>query len=153
MARWTRTLGAVVISALAFAATPAFAGTEDDLRDRLEAANAAVANFETHEMADEAALEMGQARLEIAEVQGKISAADYGWATIVLNRLEARVELIESIMERATVEQLADQRETDLFDMTNEADEAQLELETVQQRRQQLQDDVAVIVDQMNAEK
>ncbi len=151
MTHWTLKLA--LVATFAFAAVPAMAGAADDLQDRLEAANASIAQFDTHELADEASLELAQARLEIAEVQGKLSASDTAWATIVLNRLEARVDLIDSMLERATVEQLADQRETDLFEMTAAADEAQLQLETMQQRRQQLQDDVSAIVDQMNSEK
>lgn len=141
-----------LIAALLMAA-PAQARGDDDLQDRLEEASVTVATLETHDMADEAALEFGQARLEIAEVQGKLTAGDYGWATIVLNRLEARIDLIESELEAATVSSLADQRETELFEITVEADETQLELEALQLRRQTLQDAVGVIVEQMNAEE
>ncbi len=145
--------GTGTLLALVLAAAPAAARVGDDeLQDRLEEASANVASLETHEMADEAALEFGQARLEIAEIQGKLTAGDYGWATIVLNRLEARIDLIESELEASTVSDLADQRETELYEITVEADERQLELETVQLRRQSLQDAVGVIVEQMEAE-
>lgn len=146
-------LGTAALVAIALAAAPAAARGDDDLQDRLEEASAAVATLEIHEMADGAALEFGQARLELSEVQGKIAAGDYGWATIVLNRLEARIDLIESELEASTVSSLADQRETELYEITVEADERQLELETVQLRRQSLQDAVGVIVEQMEAEE
>ncbi|MFT6397381.1 MAG: hypothetical protein ACJAYU_002134 [Bradymonadia bacterium] len=146
-------LGSGTLLTVVLAAAPAAArGGADDLQDRLEEASTSVASLETHEMADDAALEFGQARLEIAETQGKLTAGDYGWATIVLGRLEARIDLIESELEASTVSGLADQRETDLYEITVEADERQLELETVQLRRQTLQDAVGVLVEQMEAE-
>lgn len=147
----TRTIWLVLT--LLFASAPALArDATDDVRTRLEAANAELSTLETHEHADEAALEFGQARLEVAEVQGKLSASDYAGAATVLNRLEARLDLINATLERVTVEVLADQRETDLYAMQTEADEKQIELESAQLRRQQLQDEVTVIVEQMNAE-
>lgn len=152
MMKWiARQLGLVM--ALILVAAPAFARDSDDLQERLEDANVRLTTLETHEYADEAAAEFGQARLEVADAQGKLSISDYGWATIVINRLEARLDLIESTLERATIEALADQRETELFEMQTEADERQLELEAAQQLRQQLQDQVSQVVDQMNAEQ
>ena len=133
-----KTLGAFGLSLglIMSAAMPAMArGTEDDLRDRLEEANARLVQLETHEMSDEAAAEFGQARLEVSEIQGKLTTQDWGWAMIILNRLEARLDLAESVLDRATVEELADQRETELFDMQTEADNLQIELESLQQRR------------------
>ena len=132
---------------------PASARTSaEELQDRLEQASVRLTTLELDEHADAAALEFGQARLEIAEAQGQLTADDYGAAAILLARLEARIDLIESAIQRDTVESLADQRETDLFDMQTEADEAQLLVETLQQQRHALQDDVETIVDQMNAE-
>lgn len=145
-------IGTGSLIAALIAAAPALARGDDDLQDRLEEASVTLAGLETHELADEAALEFGQARLEVAEVQGKLTAGDYGWATIVLNRLEARISLIESELEAATVTSLADQRETELYAITTEADERQLELESIQLRRQSLQDAVGTIVQQMEAE-
>ncbi|MCB9507600.1 MAG: hypothetical protein H6698_06795 [Myxococcales bacterium] len=139
--------------ALVLAAAPsaAFArDVEDELRDVLEEVNARLARLGTSEYADDAALEIGQAQLEIAEAQGKITAADYGWATIIINRVSARLELIESIEQRAEVDDIAQQRETELYSITQEADESQIELEQLQLRRGQLQDDVAEIVAAMN---
>lgn len=141
-------LAAVVLAAPAMARDSA-----EQLQDRLEAANADLTTLQTHEFADEVAAEFGQARLEIAEAQGKLTVADYGNAAIIISRLEARLALIESGLERATIEELADQRETELFEIQTEADERQLELEAAQQRRQQLQDEVSIIVDQMNSEQ
>lgn len=146
-------IGTGSLIAALIAAAPALARGDGDLQDRLEEASVTLATLETHDLADEAALEFGQARLEVAEIQGKLTAGDYGWATIVLNRLEARISLIESELEASTVAELADQRETELYEITTEADERQLELETIQLRRQSLQDAVGVIVEQMDAEE
>jgi hypothetical protein len=146
-------IGTGSLIAALLCAAPALARQSDDLQDRLEEASVAVATLETHDMADDAALEFAQARLEISEIQGKLTTGDYGWATIVLNRLEARIDLIEAEVEAATVSSLADQRETELFEIMVEADEQQLALEAIQHRRQSLQDAVSVIVEQMNAEE
>lgn len=141
------------VAALTLLAAPAAAReSAQDLQRRLEDANVLITTLETHEYADEAAAEFGQARLEVAEAQAKLTLSDYGWATIIINRLEARLSLIESTLERATIEHLADQRESELFDIQSEADRKQIELETAQQQRQQLQDEVSAIVDQMNTE-
>ena len=88
--------------------------SSEELQERLEEANAKLTTLEIHEFSDEAAIEFGQARLEVAEIQGKLTAADYGWAAIVVSRLEARLDLVESVLERAMTEELAEQRETDL---------------------------------------
>ncbi len=132
---------------------PAAEARDNDYSDRLETANAMLTRLETHDYADEAAQEFGQARLEVAEAQAKITGEDYARAEIVLNRLESRLMLAESILERATIEELADQRETEQFDMMTEADNIQVDLETAQQQRQVLQDEVSAIVDQMEAEQ
>jgi hypothetical protein len=71
----------------------------------------------------------------------------------VLIRLESRLMLAQSILERATIEQLSDQRETELFDMMTEADGVQIELESEQAQRQQLQDEVTAIINQMEADQ
>lgn len=126
---------------------------DDDYTDRLESANALLTRLETHDFADEAAQEFGQARLEVAEAQAKITGEDYARAEIILNRLESRLMLAESILQRATIDQLADQRETEQFEMMTEADTIQVELEAAQQQRQLLQDEVAAIVEQMEAEQ
>lgn len=123
-----------------------------EFRGQIEELNATLTRLETHDFADEAAAEFGQARLEVAEAQGKITAEDYARARIILMRLESRLMLAESILDRATIEQLADQRETELFEMMTEADAVQVELEAKRQRRQELQDDVTQIISTLESQ-
>jgi hypothetical protein len=125
---------------------------ESDYRDRLEQANSELVRLEAHEFSAEAGQEFGQARLEVAEAQAQITAEDFARAEILLMRLEARLRLADSILERATIEALADERETEQFDMMSEADNVQIELHSAQQQRQQLQDNVGAIIAQMEAE-
>lgn len=146
------TLCAVAIAFGSFGSAEA-RDSPGDFRDQIEELNAKLTRLETHDLADEAASEFGQARLEVAEAQGKITAEDYARARIILMRLESRLMLAESILERATIEQLADQRETELFEMMTAADDVQIDLEAAQQRRQQLQDNVTVIIEQMEADQ
>lgn len=123
-----------------------------EYRERLEEANGELIRLEAHDFADEASQEFGQARLEVAEAQAQITGEDYARAAILLMRLEARLRLANSILERATIEALADERETEQFTMMSEADSVQIELQSAQQQRQQLQDNVGAIITQMEAQ-
>lgn len=120
-----------------------------DIRRRVEDINVEIADLEVHEHADSATREFAQARLEITDVQSQVAREEIAQAEVVLRRLEARVNLIRSSLERATVEELAQQRESELLSLQQEADELMLELETAQRRRQRLQDDVSTIVENM----
>ncbi|MFT4702810.1 MAG: hypothetical protein ACI81R_000497 [Bradymonadia bacterium] len=146
----------IVFLALAFvvmASGVAEARDDQSQRALLEELNALLTQLERHDLADDAATEFGQARLEVADAQAKITAQDSARADIVLIRLESRLMLAQSILERATIEQLSDQRETELFDMMTEADGVQIELESEQAQRQQLQDEVTAIINQMEADQ
>jgi hypothetical protein len=145
---------AALAVALLVSAAPAHArGTESEIRSVLEDVNARLAQLAASDYASDASQEIEQARLEIAEVQGKLSAQDFGWASIVLNRVAARLALIESMEQRAEVDAIAEERESELFAITREADDAQIELESLQLRRTQLQDDVRAIADAMQEQR
>jgi len=119
------------------------------IRTRVEDVNVQLAQLQTHEHGDEAAQEIAQARLEITDVQNLLAQGETARSEVILRRLEARVHLIESMLERATFEQLAHQRETELFEIQAEASELQIDLETAQRQRRQLQDEVETIVESM----
>ena len=121
----------------------------DEIRERVEDLNVIMGELDTHEFSDEAAQEFAQARLEVGDVQALLLAEEVTRAEVVLRRLEARVALIESTLDRATIEDLANERETDLFEMQTEADDLQLELEAASQQRAALQEQVSVIVEAM----
>lgn len=120
-----------------------------DLRERMEDMNVELAELETHDFADESAAEFAQCRLEVGEIQGLLSRNEIGLAAIVVRRLEARMSLIESTLERATYEALAQERETELFEIQEQADALQVELLSAEQRRAALQEEVAAIVESM----
>ncbi len=124
-----------------------FSATE--LRARMEDMNVELAELETHDFSDESAAEFAQCRLEVGEIQGLLSRNEIGLAAIVLQRLEARMSLIESTLERATYEALAQERESELFEIQEQADALQVELLSAEQRRTALQDEVSAIVDSM----
>ncbi len=134
---------------------PAAASARDmnssEIRTRVEDLNIEMATLQTHDFADEAAQEFAQARIEVGDVQGLISQGEVARAEVVLRRLEARVSMIRSVLDRATVEHLADERESELLELQNEADTLQLELEAAQQQRNQLQDAVNAIIDAMES--
>lgn len=134
---------------------PAAASARDmnssEIRTRVEDLNIEMATLQTHDFADEAAQEFAQARIEVGDVQGLISQGEVARAEVVLRRLEARVSMIQSVLDRATVEHLADERESELLELQNEADTLQLELEAAQQQRNQLQDAVNAIIDAMES--
>lgn len=121
------------------------------IRTRVEDINVQLATLGTHEHADDAAQELAQARLEVTDVQGLLSQGETAQAEVTLRRLEARTFLIESIMERATIEALSYERESDLIVLQQEADSLQIDLEAAQQRRNQLRNDVSAIIEQMGA--
>jgi hypothetical protein len=124
-----------------------FSATE--IRSRMEDMNVELATLETHDYSDESAAEFAQCRLEVGEIQGLLSRNEIGLAAIVLQRLEARMSLIESTLERATYEALAQERETELFEIQEQADALQVELLSAEQRRATLQQEVAAIVESM----
>lgn len=150
-ARWIR----ATLVGLALLALPGVANARDmnssDMRTRVEDLNIEMATLQTHDFADEAAQEFAQARIEVGDVQGLLSQGEVARAEVVLRRLEARVSMIRSVLDRATVEHLADQRESELLELQNEADTLQLELEAAQQQRRQLQDAVNAIIDAMES--
>lgn len=132
-------------------ATEAYArgmsGTE--IRRRVEDINIEIADLSTNDFADEAARELAAARMEITEIQSALGRDEYTKAEVVLTTLEGRVALIRSALERAAVESLAQQRESELITITEEANELRIELETARQLRQRLQDEVSIIVENM----
>lgn len=124
----------------------------DDLRSRLEAANTRIVEHERSEFADEAASEFAAVRLEITDAQGLLAAGEVRQANSVILRIEARKRLIGSVIQRATFEALADQRESAAIEMLHEADNTQIEMESAIQRRQQLQDEVQSILETLQGE-
>lgn len=139
---------AILVTSTMAAAAETSSGS---IRTRVEDINVQLATLATHEHADDAAQELAQARLEVTDVQGLLSQGETAQAEVTLRRLEARTFLIESIMERATMEALSYERESDLILLQQEADSLQIDLEAAQQRRNQLQNDVSAIIDQMGA--
>jgi hypothetical protein len=123
--------------------------TLTSIRTRMEDLNVQMAEMETHDFADEAAGELAQCRLEVGEIQGMLARNEVGEAAIVLQRLEARMFLIQSLLERATFEDLATERETELFEIQSVADQLQIDLTSTEQRRRQMQEQVQTIVDSM----
>jgi uncharacterized protein (DUF3084 family) len=154
MVRRIRFMGGLAVLAALGTAVPVFAAETStaSVRARVEDINVELAELSTHEYADEAAQELAQARLEVTDVQGLLSQGETAQAEVTLRRLEARKFLIEALLERATMEALAYQRESELIAIQQEADELQLELEAAQQRRNQLQDQVETIIAQMGGE-
>lgn len=147
-------LGVVLLTASAVAPRSAHADVSSaDIRERVEDINVHLAELQTHEYADDAAQELAQARLEVTDVQGLLSQGEVAQAEVVLRRLEARAFLIEGLLERATVEALAYQRESELIGLQEEADNLQLDLEAAQQQRNALQNEVQSIIDQMGGEQ
>lgn len=124
----------------------------DDLRSRLEAANSRLSEHERSAYADEASTEFSQVRMEVTDAQQLLAAGETRKANSLILRIEARERLIASIVERATFEELADQRESAAIEMLNEADNAQLELESATQQRQQLQDEVHNILETLEGD-
>ena len=124
----------------------------NELRQRLEAANDRIAEHERSDYADEASSEFSQVRMEVTDAQGLLAAGESRQAQSVILRIEARERLIASIIERATFEDLADQRESAANEMLHDADTAQLELESATQRRQQLQDEVQNILETLEGD-
>jgi hypothetical protein len=119
------------------------------IRQRMEDLNVLSAQLQTHQFADEAAAEFAQTRIEVGDIQGLLARNETGQAGVVLRRLEARIFYIQSLLERAEFEDLAQQRESELFEMQQEADRLQVELTATEQQRRQLQEDVQAIVDSM----
>jgi hypothetical protein len=140
----------VLVMALS-ASVPVWAGeyTLTSIRTRMEDLNVQMAEMETHDFSDEAAGELAQCRLEVGEIQGMLARNEVGEAAIVLQRLEARMFLIESMLERATFEDLATERETELFEIQSAADQLQIDLTSTEQRRREMQGQVQTIVDSM----
>lgn len=146
-----RLLQGLVLAAVLSAVAPVWARdyTLSSIRTRMEDLNVQMAEMATHDFADEAAGEFAQCRLEVGEIQGMLARNEVGEAAIVLQRLEARIFLIDSMLERATFEDLATERETELFEIQTEADQLQVDLTSTEQRRRQMQEQVQTIVDSM----
>ena len=145
---WQRrcTAWLVVGAAALWLSAPALA---DEMRSQLEAANERLVAHEAHEHASEASSEIAQMRLMISEAQGQLAAGDRLSARGTLLRVNAVQRLIESILQRATFERLAHERESDMLQTVEETSELQLQLEVATQRRQALQDEVRAIVDRL----
>lgn len=144
----------LVVAALAVSST---ADARDlapsEIRTRVEDINAMLGEFESSPHADEVRTEIRQATLEIGEIQAKLSQDDVAGAQVTLNLLEARLGLIESAVQRALVEDLANERESELIAIQQEADQLQIDLTTAQQRREQLQGEVQQIIDAVETEQ
>jgi hypothetical protein len=120
-----------------------------EIRRRAEDLNVEIADLRTHEYADEVARELAQANTEVTDIQVKLGRDEFTQAEVVLITLEGRVAMIRSAVERAGIESLAQQRESELIEITEEANELRIELETARQLRQRMQAEVATIVESM----
>ena len=136
----------LLLSALAGSAT---ASDVEELRTRLNAAREELANAATDSMADAAALEIERARIDIDEAADRIANRLEEIAEISVIRLENRVKLINALIVQATVDSLAEERESASIEMTREADQAQVDYEGTEARRSALRDETAEILRQL----
>ncbi len=129
----------------------ASASDVEQLRSRLNASREALAQFSTDPMADSAALEIERARIDIDEATERISNQLEEIAEISVIRLENRVKLIAAMIAQATVDELADERETATIEMTREADQSQVDFEATEARRSALREETSEILRQLEA--
>ncbi|MBN1947423.1 MAG: hypothetical protein JW797_17260 [Bradymonadales bacterium] len=127
----------------------AWAANEAELRARITTARELMAQLQTDEMVDVASLELEYARIDIDEANDQLTNRRPELAEVAVIRLENRLVLIQALIEQATVDDLADQRETATIEMTREADQAQVAYEASEARRQALRQQVAEILNQL----
>lgn len=149
MSRILRRMAGLAILALVWSGSMT-ASHASDLTDRLSALNARIVEFENEEHVSTVLDDIAQMRLEVGDAQNLIRAGEQAAALGVILRIEARQRFVDSMLRRTTFETLTHQRESDYLNLLNEANELQLDLETTQQRRQALQEEVRQIVDAMN---
>ena len=94
-------------------------------------------------------IELERARGDIDEASDRLSNNREAEAEVSVIRLENRVELIAALIEQATMEALAEEREAALIEMTREADQASVEYTSTEARRSALRDEVSGIIQQL----
>lgn len=141
------TMGGLLAALLVLlAASPVFA---QGLRDRLNAAREQLADLSTQDNADVAAREVERARIDIDEASDHLSNHREELAEVSVIRLENRVKLIGAMIEQATVDAQAQERESAAIEMTREADQAQVASESAELRRARLREEVDEILQQL----
>jgi len=127
----------------------ASASDEADLRERIAQARERLADLRTDELADAASRDLERAAMDIDEANDFLTNRRAELAEVAVIRLENRLTLIAALIEQATVEDLANQRETASIQMTREADQAQVAYEASEARRQALRTQVSEILNQL----
>lgn len=148
---WGRLITVFCGTFLLLAGLTGTAGASDveELRARLNAAREELAQSSTDPLADAAALEIERARIDIDEAADRIANRLEEIAEISVIRLENRVKLIKALIVQATVDGLAEERESAAIEMTREADQAQVDYEATEARRSTLRDETAEILRQL----
>ena len=144
---------AITLLVLVGLAGTASAASIEQLRTRLNSAREQLAEFSVHEYSDAAALEIERARIDIDEAGERITNRAEEIAEISVIRLENRLKLIEGLLAQATIDSLAEERETSLIEMTREADQAQIDYEATEARRSALRDESEEILRQLEIEE
>jgi len=128
----------------------ALADDEGELRDRLNTAREHLAELGADPSADVAAArEIERARIDIDEAADRLANHREELAEVSVIRVENRVKLIEALIEQATIEALAEERESATISMTREADQAQVQYESTEARRDALRSEVSEILQQL----
>ena len=139
----------VALFACLFPVGSAFADDVDQLTNRVNEVRETLAVFETDPNVDAARLEIERADIDIDEARDRITRRHLEIAEISVIRAERRLQLIEATIFRATVDVLADERESATIDMTQQADEAQVDYEATEARQSALRNEVAEILNQL----
>jgi hypothetical protein len=128
---------------------------EEELRDRLNAARTALAEMQADPVGSESTevqREIEYARIDIDEAADRLANHLEELAEVSVIRVENRVTLVRGMIEQLTVEGLAEERETAAIDMTREADQAQVEFESSEARKNALRDEVTPILNNLQVE-
>jgi len=123
------------------------------LTNRVNDVREALAVFETDPAADAARLEMERAEIDIDEARDRLTRRHIEMAEISVIRAENRLQLVEAIIFHATIDSLAEERESASIDMTRQADQAQVEYEATEARQSALRDEVSEILTQLEVEE
>ena len=136
---------------LLFTPQSVFATDAEELRDRLSTQRERMAELSADQAANNAdvTIELERARGDIDEASDRLSNNREAEAEVSVIRLENRVELIAALIEQATMEALAEDREAALIEMTREADQASVEYTSTEARRSALRDEVSGIIQQL----
>lgn len=140
---------AVALTVLLGAGGAAWASDADELLTRLNAVRESLAVLSVDPMADAARLEIERTDIDIDEARDRITNRQIELAEVSVIRLENRVKFVEALIFQATVDALAEERESATIEMTREADQAQVEYEATQARQAALRDEVQGILDQL----